>query len=127
MGSAILNILPVTLVDESTHAAYPHYAHELNQKVTAMEEQSDGENIVLKGTVTEIRPKQGAHPHLKWLVSLQVNSVIAGDFTGETFNFHIHSPTKSAIVKDGQYVIHLVRNQAGEYRLESIEPWKGQQ
>jgi hypothetical protein len=90
-----------------------------------MEDENDSEIIVLQGTVTEIRPMQGAHPHQKWLVSLQVKSVIAGDFMGQMFSFNIHSPIKSGIVKGGQYVIHIVRIQTDEYMLKGIEPWKG--
>lgn len=97
---------------------------ELKRQVVTMKDENKIENVILQGTVTEIRPARGPHPHHKWLVSLQVNSVIAGDFTGPTFSFNIHSPEKSRIVIGGQYVIELVRIGTVEYALKAIEPWK---
>ena len=82
-----------------------------------------GEEVVLRGTVTELRPSRGPHPHLKWLAVLAVDSIMAGQFSGPTFPFHIHSPTKSGIAEGGRYVVHLTRTPAGEYLLGRIEPW----
>ena len=85
---------------------------------------NEGEEIVLSGTVIDIQPAKGRHPHQKWLVTLQVDSVVAGSFTSKTFSFSIHSPTKSGIAVGGRYTIYLMRNQAGEYLLKNIEVWK---
>ncbi|TFH47376.1 MAG: hypothetical protein E4G94_00220 [ANME-2 cluster archaeon] len=115
-----------TYLNLSADATYQPCVLELNREVNVMEDKNDSEKIVLQGTVTEIRPMQGSHPHLKWLVSLQVNSVIVGDFVGQTFSFNIHSPIKSGIVNGGQYVIQIERIQTGEYMLKDLEPYKGQ-
>jgi hypothetical protein len=82
---------------------------------------NESEEIVLRGKVIEVRPSKGAHPHLKWLIVLQVDSVIDGSYSGQTFSFNIHSLTKSGIVVGGQYTIHMTRTQTGEYKLNSIE------
>ena len=90
-----------------------------------MKDENKIENVVLEGTVTEIRAARGSHPHHKWLVFLQINSVIAGEFTEPTFSFNIHSPEKSGIVKGGQYVIEIARIGPDKYVLKGIKPWKG--
>jgi hypothetical protein len=86
-------------------------------------DESGGEVVVLRGTITELRPSRGPHPHLKWLATLSVDSVVAGSFSEPTFPFHIHSPTRSGIAEGGRYVLHLTRTPAGEYLLGRIEPW----
>lgn len=87
------------------------------------ERETEGEEVVLRGTVTGLRPSRGAHPHLKWLATLAVDSVAAGSFSEPTFPFHIHSPTRSGITEGGRYVVHLTRTPAGAYLLGRIEPW----
>lgn len=87
------------------------------------ERETEGEEVVLRGTVTELRPSRGPHPHLKWLATLAVDSVAAGSFSEPTFPFRIHSPTKSGIAEGGKYVLHLTLTPAGEYLLGRIEPW----
>ncbi len=90
-----------------------------------MKDENEIEKVVLQGTVTEIRPARGSHPHHKWLVFLQINSVIAGEFTEPTFSFNIHSPEKSGIVNGGKYVIEIARIGQIKYVLKGIEAWKG--
>ena len=87
------------------------------------ERETEGEEVVLRGTVTGLRPSRGPHPHLKWLAVLTVDSVVAGHFSEPTFPFHIHSPTKSGIAEGGRYVLHLTRTPAGDYLLGHVEPW----
>lgn len=100
---------------------------ELQQGVIVMEGEKDFEKIVLVGTVTELIPARGLHPHHKWLVSLQIDTVITGDINGKTFSFAIHSPTKSGVEKGGQYVINATRIQADKFVVKSIEPYIGSQ
>jgi hypothetical protein len=91
-----------------------------------VEDDTKGEEVVLRGTITEIRPARGSHPHQKWLAILAVDSVVAEHFSGQTFAFRIHSPTKSGIAVGGRYVIHATRTQTGEYVVRSIEPWRNE-
>ena len=83
-----------------------------------------GKDVVLRGTVTEIRPEQGRHPHHKWLVTLRVDSVLAGSFSAPTFFFSIHSPTQSGIAVGGRYEIHATRSETDEYLVKSIKLWQ---
>lgn len=84
---------------------------------------AEGEEVVLRGAITELRPARGPHPHQKWLATLAVDSVVAGSFAEPTFPFRIHSPTKSGIAAGGRYVVHTTRTPAGDYLLGRIEPW----
>lgn len=86
-------------------------------------DESGGEEVVLRGTVAALVPSRGPHPHLKWLATLAVDSVVAGQYSEPTFPFHVHSPAKSGIAEGGRYVVHLTRTPAGEYLLGRIEPW----
>lgn len=101
---------------------------ELAQKEIVMVKESNNEveETVLQGTVIGIRPAQGQHLHQKWCVTLQVDSIVVGYYTEQTFSFSVHSPTKSGIVIGGQYMIHTVQIQNGEYQIKGIEPWKNQ-
>ena len=83
-----------------------------------------GEEVVLRGEITELRPSRGPHPHQKWLATLAVDSVVAGSFSEPAFPFRIHSPTKSGIAVGGRYVVHTTRTPAGDYLLGRIEPWR---
>lgn len=98
---------------------------ELQQRVIVMEGEKDFEKIVLVGTVTELIPARGLHPHHKWLVSLQIDAVITGDIEEKTFSFAIHSPIKSGVEKGGQYVIDAARIQADKYVVKGIKPYIG--
>lgn len=86
------------------------------------EDENNGEEIVLRGEVIDLRPERGQHPHQKWLVTLRVDAVVTGTFSEPSFSFHIHSPTKSSIALGGRYLIHLARSQDGAYLLKRIEP-----
>jgi hypothetical protein len=92
------------------------------KEIVMGESHDEGTDVVLRGTVIETRPVQGRDPHQKWLVTLQVDSVVAGCFSGHTLSFSIHSPTKSGIAVGGRYEIHATRPQTGEYLLKSIKP-----
>lgn len=75
---------------------------------------------MMEGTVIELRPKHDGHPHLKWLVTIKVDSVLKGRFDEQTFSFSIHSPTKSNIVIGSRCMIHVARTQTGEYQFYSL-------
>ncbi len=97
---------------------------ERTPQVISMKNEIETGQVRLKATVTAIRPARGPHPHLMWLITFQVNAVIAGDYSEPTFSLHIHSPDKSGIVVGGQYVVELSKINADEYALKAIEPCK---
>jgi hypothetical protein len=86
-----------------------------------MEGDGDTEKIVLRGTVIEVRPQRGPHPHQRWVAVLEIDRVVAGRFSDRTFAFRIHSPTKSGIAVGGRYELHVARSASGEYAVDRIE------
>ena len=60
-------------------------------------------DLVLVGTVTKIYPVAGLLR--KWAVVAQIDRVIAGEFTGTTFTFTVHSPTLSGLRVGRSYTI----------------------
>jgi hypothetical protein len=88
-----------------------------------MEGDSETEQIVLRGTVTEVRPQRGAHPHQRWVAVLAIDRVVDGHFSDPAFAFRIHSPTKQDIAVGGRYELHVARHASGEYAVDRIERW----
>lgn len=84
---------------------------------------NESEEIMLGGTIIAINPAQGLHPHQKWMVTLRVDSILAGCYSAETFFFSTHSPTKSGIAVGGKYVVNVTRTPKG-YLLNSVQLWK---
>jgi hypothetical protein len=80
--------------------------------------------IAFHGTVIEIGPTRRGHPHLKWLVTLHVDSVVRGRLEAETFSINIHSPIKSGIAVGGRYLIQATRINTDEYLIKGIKPLK---
>ena len=62
--------------------------------------------LVFEGTVTSIRTID--HPLTRWLVTVQITKVISGEFSGSTFQFAVHSPAHSGLVKGRSYTIEAV-------------------
>jgi len=89
-----------------------------------MEGDDDTEKIVLRGTVTELRPQRGPHPHQRWVAVLEIDRVVDGRFSDSTFAFRLHSPTKQDIAVGGRYELHVARNPSGEYAVDRIERWR---
>lgn len=85
---------------------------------------SETEKIVLRGTVTEVRPQRGPHPHQRWIAVLEIDRVVDGRFSDPTFAFRIHSPTKQDIAIGGRYQLHVARDTSGEYAVDRIERWR---
>ena len=60
-------------------------------------------DLVLVGTVTKIYPVAGVLR--RWAVVAQIDKVVAGEFTGTTFTFTVHSPTSSGLRVGRSYTI----------------------
>ena len=67
-------------------------------------EQAQNKDIVLVGTVTEIYPVAGLLK--RWAVSVHVDRVVSGEFSGTTFTFTIHSPSLAGLQVGRAYVIN---------------------
>jgi len=64
------------------------------------------QDLVFLGTVQEIR--QSGMPRtamLEWIIHTRVDKVVSGRFSGETFSFLVHSPSRSGLEKGKQYKI----------------------
>ncbi|MFT3775046.1 MAG: hypothetical protein QM820_57595 [Minicystis sp.] len=46
-----------------------------------------------------------AVPQKSWIVTVKVEKVLSGSFSGESFSFRIHSPAKSGLSKGHSYTI----------------------
>lgn len=65
-----------------------------------------GQDLVFTGTVSEmVMMPAKAVPQKAWFVTVKVEKVLSGSFSGETFSFRIHSPSKSGLSKGHSYTI----------------------
>jgi hypothetical protein len=64
------------------------------------------QDIVLVGTVTKIYPVAGLRK--KWAVVLHVDRVVSGEFSGMTFTFTVHSPSRAGLSVCRAYIINAV-------------------
>ncbi len=60
-------------------------------------------DLVLVGNVSSIT--QGGSDLKPWIVSIAVEKVISGDFAGKTFEFTIHSPSRSGLEQGHSYTV----------------------
>lgn len=78
------------------------------------------EALILKGKVIAIEPYHDPARRKRWLVTLHVEKVIAGKYTGDTFAFPIHSPTKSGLTDGGHYTVRI-EPAADGYRVDELQ------
>jgi hypothetical protein len=62
-------------------------------------------DLVFIGTVTEIRPASAARSLRNWAVVAHVDKLVAGEFSGTTFTFAIHSPARAGLRVGQAYTI----------------------
>jgi hypothetical protein len=55
----------------------------------------------------------------KWVVTMNVERILAGEFIGKTFAFRIHSPSKSGLVVGGSYTVEAKWTGDG-YRVDQF-------
>jgi len=60
-------------------------------------------DLVLVGNVSSM--SQGGSELKPWIVWIDVEKVISGDFAGKTFEFAIHSPARSGLVQGHSYTV----------------------
>lgn len=74
---------------------------------------SPSKDLVFTGTVTEIRAVSVPRSPQRWQVTVNVDKVLSGDFSGSTFSFLVHSPVKSGLQLGGSYTIKATWNGNG--------------
>lgn len=62
-------------------------------------------DLVLVGTVTEIYSLSAPRSVKKWAVVVHVDRVVSGEFSGTTFTFTIHSPSRAGLRVGRSYTI----------------------
>jgi hypothetical protein len=67
--------------------------------------------LVLEGTVASIG--QISHERTPWLVTVTVKRVVAGEFSGPTFSFAVHSPAQSGLEKGRPYTVEAIWKDGG--------------
>jgi len=68
---------------------------------------------MVQGTIESIEPLPQARGRFRWAVTLRVEEVLAGEFSGRTFAFPIHSPTKSGLAVGQQRILRAVQSGDG--------------
>jgi hypothetical protein len=80
---------------------------------SAMQSSGNNGQLVFSGTIISINNSPIERSNLDWIVSARVDRIISGEFVGKTFDFRIHSPTKSGLEVGKQYIIEATLSQDG--------------
>jgi hypothetical protein len=75
--------------------------------------------MVLVGKVTSLKPG-GGNELKRWIVTVKVDKVVSGDFSGPTFQFAVHSPSQSGLEKGRSYTIEAVWDGTG-YTVDELQ------
>jgi inhibitor of cysteine peptidase len=79
---------------------------------------ADEENtLVFEGTVASIVNAPVVNSSRGFVVTMQVNRVVKGQYDGKTFQFRVHSPTRSGLKVRGRYTVEAKRT-AGGYAVD---------
>src|SRR4030095_11077678 len=64
-------------------------------------------DLVLVGTVTRIAPSGAPSTFFEytWVVTVRVENIVSGTFSGSTLTFFIHSPAMAGLEVGGSYTI----------------------
>lgn len=77
----------------------------------------EGEVLVFRGTVISIENSPIPESRTNWVVRTRVDKVAKGRFDAKTFDFRVHSPSRSGLELKGQYTIEAIRTTEG-YRVD---------
>ena len=91
-------------------------------QASAMAAPSSDKDLVLVGTITEIRPQGESQSRKNWAVTVHVDKVTSGDFSGVTFTFSIHSPARAGLVVGRSYAIKATWTDKG-YEVDEAQ-WR---
>ena len=64
-------------------------------------------DMVLEGRVTAVKP-DGADPSRRSVVTVKVENVVSGEYSGETLEFTVRGPAQSALKEQRSYTIEAV-------------------
>lgn len=79
----------------------------------------EADALIVEGDVVDITPMSGS-PMRLWQVTIAVDRVVAGSFTGSRFAFAVHSPSKSGLMLGGHYRVRATRSGDG-YAVDPLQ------
>jgi hypothetical protein len=74
---------------------------------------TDNGKLVFKGTVSSIDISTLPMSMANYVVTMQVNCIVKGEFKGKTFQFRIQSPSMSGLIVGKQYLVEAKRSKNG--------------
>ena len=77
-----------------------------------------------RGTVLALDPTPENRALERWVVTMSVDEVSEGAFTGQTFSFMVHSPVKSGLQLGASYTVRAVSTSVG-FTVDPYQ-WTGQ-
>jgi predicted secreted protein len=83
----------------------------------AIDPSAAADALVFEGTVVSIENSPLPQSTQDFVVTMQVNRVVKGQFKGKTFQFRVHSPTKSGLTLKGKYTVEAKRA-SGKYIVD---------
>jgi hypothetical protein len=86
------------------------------------------DDLVLVGTITKLYPLAAPRQRRRWAVVVHVDSVVSGAFSGPTFTFTLHSPSRAGLRVNRAYIIRAAKTDGGyvvnEFTLEEVRDRK---
>ena len=76
--------------------------------------------LVFEGTAVSIENSPLPQSTQNYVVTMQINRVVKGQFKGKTFQFRVHSPTKSGLTLKGKYTVEAKRAD-GKYTVDQYQ------
>jgi len=77
-------------------------------------------DLVFHGTVQSVAASSIPQSRTNWVVTFRVDRVDSGEFSGKTFTFRIHSPSKSGLTTGKQYLVEATRIGTG-YNVDQYQ------
>jgi len=82
-------------------------------------------DLVFRGTITAIGPSPlPPESLLNWVITMRVERIIEGQFSGKEFSFRVHSPVQSGLLVGHAYRVRAKSTPAG-YTVDPFQ-WMGQ-
>jgi len=79
------------------------------------------DDLVFRGTVTTLQPAPVAGSNAGWIVTMHVQQVRAGKFSGDEFSFRVHSPAQSGLRPGEIYTVRATATRDGGYRVDPLQ------
>jgi len=115
MRFTLWTLAVILLAAHAVGAAAPAATDEVAAPAAPAETRDD---LIFRGTVTTLQPAPEAGSNASWIVTLRVQQVRAGKFSGEEFSFRVHSPAQSGLRPGEIYTVRASATRDGSYRVD---------